>query len=124
MRQMAQPRCFFLFLLLGLDSLQHVTRLGDMREIDLGRDALWGTGRRGAPLAGRSASTLVVRANLIRLVVLQRTGVGLAGRQAELRQYVENLPTLDFHLAREIVDSNLTHPPLFEFCYPKPTSRS
>ena len=52
--------------------------------------------------------------------VLQRTGVGLAGGQAELRQYVENLPALDFHLAREIVDSNLTHPPLFKLCCPKP----
>jgi hypothetical protein len=46
--------------------------------------------------------------------------VGLACAQAELRQYVKNLTALDFHLAREIVDSNLTHPPLFEICYPKP----
>jgi hypothetical protein len=46
--------------------------------------------------------------------------VGLAGSQAKLRQYVKNLPALDFHLAREIVDSNLTHPPLFRLCYPKP----
>jgi hypothetical protein len=42
--------------------------------------------------------------------------VGLAGSQAELRQYVKNLPALDFHLACEIVDSNLTHPPLFKMC--------
>jgi hypothetical protein len=40
--------------------------------------------------------------------------VGLAGGQAEFRQYVKNLPALDFHLAREIVDTNLTHPPLFK----------
>jgi hypothetical protein len=46
--------------------------------------------------------------------------VGFAGAQAELRQYVKNLSALDFHLAREIVDSNLTHPPLFKMCYPKP----
>jgi hypothetical protein len=44
----------------------------------------------------------------------------LSRGQAELRQYVKNLPALDFHLAREIVDSNLTHPPLFKLCYPKP----
>jgi hypothetical protein len=46
--------------------------------------------------------------------------MGLACAQAELRQNVKNLPALDFHLAREIVDTNLTHPPLFRFCYPKP----
>jgi hypothetical protein len=46
--------------------------------------------------------------------------MGLAVGQAEFRQCVKNLPTLDFHLAREIVDTNLTHPPLFEICYPKP----
>ncbi len=65
-----------------------------------------------------------LRANLLRLVFLQRTGVGLAAGQAELRQYVKNLPALDFHLACEIVDSNLTHPPLFKICCPKPLSRS
>jgi hypothetical protein len=41
--------------------------------------------------------------------------MGLAAGQAEFRQYVKNLPALDFHLACEIVDTNLTHPPLFEF---------
>jgi hypothetical protein len=40
--------------------------------------------------------------------------VGLAGSQAEFRQNIENLPALDFHLAREIVNTNLTHPPLFK----------
>jgi hypothetical protein len=39
--------------------------------------------------------------------------VSLAAIQAEFRQYVKNLLALDFHLAREIVDPNLTHPPLF-----------
>jgi len=62
----------------------------------------------------------MMRANLYRLVFLQRTGMRLAAGQAEFRQYVKNLPTLDFHLAREIVDTNLTHPPLFNMCYPKP----
>ena len=40
--------------------------------------------------------------------------------QAEFRQYVKYLTALDFHLACEIVDSYLTHPPLFGICYPKP----
>jgi hypothetical protein len=64
-----------------------------------------------------------MRANLIRLRLLERTGVGLAAGQAEFRQYVENLPALDFHLAREIVDTNLTHPPLFKNLLPKAFSR-
>jgi hypothetical protein len=42
--------------------------------------------------------------------------VGLAAGKPELTQYVKNLTALDFHLAREIVDTNLTHPPLFKMC--------
>jgi len=55
-------------------------------------------------------------AHLFRFIGLQRTGVRFAGAETELSQYVKNLPALDFHLAREIVDSNLTHPPLFKTC--------
>ncbi len=69
---------------------------------------------------GRTGATLKLRAHLLRLVVLNRTGVGLALTQSEFSQNVKNLLALDFHLAREIVDSNLAHPPLFETCYPKP----
>src|ERR1035438_1845574 len=61
-----------------------------------------------------------MRANLIGLVVFQRTGVGLAAGQADFRQYVKNLTALYFHLSREIVDTNLTHPPLFKLCFPWP----
>jgi hypothetical protein len=118
------PCSFFLLSLPGLDGLEHVTGLGDVREIDFGRDALGGARRRGAPLAGRALAALEMRTDLLGFVVFQRAGMGLATCQAEFRQYVENLPALDFHLAREIVDSNLTHPPLFKICYPKPTSRS
>jgi hypothetical protein len=65
-----------------------------------------------------------MRANLCRLMLFKRAGVGFARSQAEFRQYVKNLPALDFHLAREIVDTNLTHPPLFKICCPMPVSRS
>jgi hypothetical protein len=61
-----------------------------------------------------------LRANFVGLIFLQRTGVSLASAQAELCQYIKNLPALDFHLAREIVDTNLTHPPLFKIRCPKP----
>jgi hypothetical protein len=110
---MVAARSRLIFLFLGQDSLQHVARLGDMREIYLRRRALR-CARLLRCLAGGSRSALKMRAHLVGLIVLQRTGVGLSGGQAKLRQYVENLPALDFHLARKIVDSNLTHPPLFE----------
>ena len=117
------PRLGFSFLLFGENGFEHVAGLGDVREIDFRLDALLATRRRaGAPARLRGA--LELGADLVRLVVFQRTGVGLAGSQAELRQYVENLPTLDFHLACEIVDSNLTHPPLFRMCCRKPFSRA
>ena len=111
---------FFLFLLLGLNGLQHVAGLGDMREIDLGRNALRGARRWGARLAGGSCSALKMLANLLCLGILKRTGVGLAAGHAEFRENVDNRARLNFQLAREIVDTNLTHPPLFKICYPKP----
>jgi hypothetical protein len=117
---MGVPCRFFLFQLLRQNSLHHIPGLGDVREIDFGCDALWGARRRSAPLAAGPGAALEMRAYLLSLKAFQRTGMGLACAQAELRQNVKNLPALDFHLAREIVDTNLTHPPLFRFCYPKP----
>jgi hypothetical protein len=105
--------CFF-FLFLGQHGLQHVAGLGDMREINLGRNALRGARRLCACLARGSRTTLKLRAYLVGLIVLQRTGVGLAAVQTEFRKYVKNLLALDLQLTRENIDSNLTHPPLFE----------
>jgi hypothetical protein len=83
-RQAALSGFGFLFLLLGLDGLQHVTGLGDMREINFWRNSLRGArGRRGCR-ARVPQSARKMRANLIGLIFLQRTGVGLAGAQAEL----------------------------------------
>ncbi len=52
-------------------------------------------------------------ANTLRLVLFNRRRVSLAIRQIHIFQSIENLLTLHFQLARQIVDSNLTHPPLF-----------
>jgi hypothetical protein len=38
-------RLFFLFLFLGQYGLQHISRLGDVREIDLGGDGFSGVAR-------------------------------------------------------------------------------
>jgi hypothetical protein len=104
----------FLSLLVGQNCLHHIPRLGDVREVDFRRHALLGARACGTPVASRLGSAIEMNANLFRLVIFQRTGMGLAFSQAEFRQYVKNLSALDFHLAREIVDSNLTHPPLFK----------
>ncbi len=90
-----------------------------MGEINFGRNAL-GAARRRAALARATRAVLKLRTNLFGFMLFKRAGVGLAPSQAELRQYVKNLAALDFQLSCEIVDSNLTHPPLFRYCYPKP----
>jgi hypothetical protein len=110
---------FFIFLFLGQEGLHHIARFGDVRKIDLGDN-----GFRGVAAGRRACMRAVprfprkVRTNLLSLVQLQRTGVRLACRNAELRKNVENRSRLYFQLFREIVDTNLTHPPLFKISYP------
>jgi hypothetical protein len=70
------------------------------------------------------APLLELRANFVGLVVLDRTRVSLALTEADFSEHVKNLTAFDFHLTREIVNSNLAHPPLFRMCYPKPFSRA
>ena len=69
--RMALPRIELVFLLFGLNSLEHVAGLGDMGEIDFGLDALRGARGRGASLAAGTRGALKLRANLLRLVFLQ-----------------------------------------------------
>jgi len=66
-------RFLFLFLLLGQNGLHHIAGLGDVREIDLGLNGLRGARGRGARVAARLRATLKLRANLVRLVVFERT---------------------------------------------------
>jgi len=61
---------------------------------------------------------------LDRFLFIERTGMRFPRAQTQFRQRIENLAALDFQLARQIVDSNLAHPPLFKFCYPNPASCS
>ena len=119
-------RLFFFFLLLGQKSLHHIAGLGDVRKIDLGDNGFRAVpaGCRAAMRAGVLRLPRKVRANLLRLVQLQRAAVRLPGRNADFRKNVENRPRLDFQLFREIVDTNLTHPPLFNLCRQKVFSRS
>ncbi len=43
----------------------------------------------------------------------------LACGKAQFPQNIKNFAALDFQLTRQIVDSNLTHPPLFKYALPK-----
>jgi hypothetical protein len=109
--------CLFLFFhFFGQNGLEDIAWLGDMREVDFWCHGLRSARGSSACVAGRALATLKMRAHFLRLVRLQRAGVGFAFAQAEFRQNVKNPPTLDFHLAREIVDTNLTHLPLFRIC--------
>jgi hypothetical protein len=58
---MALARLLFLFLLLGQNGLQHVAGLGDMREIDLGRNALRGARGLRRLAAGRDPRSKCAR---------------------------------------------------------------
>jgi hypothetical protein len=114
---MAAARRLFLFLLPGQNGLHHVARLVDVRQINLRLHALL----RPGGLAGPCGRPAIMGTHLLRLMVFYRARVSeLPLTQAEFRKYVKNLPALHFHLACEIVDSNLAHPPLFRICYPKP----
>jgi hypothetical protein len=116
----ALPSVLLLFLLGGENRLERVAGLGDMGEVNFWGDRLRRTRGSAAGVASGPGAATEMRADLFGLVLFQRTGVGLALGQTEFRQYVKNLPTLDFHFACKIVNSNLTHPPLFDVCYSKP----
>ena len=107
-------RLFFLFLLLGQNGLHHIAGLGDVRQVDFGNDGGRAvTVRRTCGMRSRSRFLRKMRTNPIRLVAFERTGVRFARRNTELRKNVENRARLYFQFFREIVDTNLAHPPLF-----------
>ncbi len=99
-------------LLLLRNQLQHISWLGDVREVDLGLDFIcvapraWRTRRRAR--FGRSAE---VGPHFLCLVVLERTGMGLLLGDSDFGENIENRFAFNFQLPGQIVDSNLTHPP-------------
>jgi hypothetical protein len=107
-------RVFFLFLLLGQNGLHHVAGLGDVRQIDFGNDG-WRAmaGRRSCAMRRRSRVLRKMRTNLFGFVAFKRAGVRFARFYTQFRKNVENRARLYFQLFREIVDTNLAHPPLF-----------
>ncbi len=108
--------------------LHHIARLGDTRQVDL-RLRLRGCSLFRPGRGAFHASAVEERAYPLRLIVFQRTGMGLLLAHADLRQRVKNLFALDFQFACQIVDSNFTHPPLSpsstpDISWPLPTTQN
>lgn len=99
------------FLLLR-DGFEHVSRTGDVRQIDLRLDFFFAAQRASGlgSLRRRFRCAADMRAHLLCFVVLERTGMGLLLRHSDERQHVENGFAFNFQLPCEIVDSNLAHP--------------
>jgi len=109
-------------LLLG-NCLEHISRAGNVRQINLGLDFLF-TAKRARGLCrlesglGRAAQ---MDPHFFRFMLLKRARVGLLFGNADNRQHVKNRLALNFQFPCEIVDSNLTHPP---FLVPRVTLKS
>jgi hypothetical protein len=106
-------------LLLADDCLQNIAGTGDVRQINLRFNAFRFGADRARRFSGRAfAGATQFDADFLRLILFQRTGVRLLLGHPYVGQYVENSFALDFQLSGQIVDSNLTHPPLCasEFC--------
>jgi len=98
------------------DGIEHIARLGDVRKVDLGLDYFFafGTVRLGRLGRSRRFPTWTKMSPDFRcLVLLQRTGMRLLLGDPQLGKDIGDRLAFDFQLSRQIVDSNLIHPPLF-----------
>jgi len=95
-----------------LDGPQHVSRAGNVREVNLGLNLAFRACSPRGPGRGRLfrvSAEMVAHQN--RLVLFERTGVRLLLGDPDFGEHVENRLAFHFQLACQIVDSNLTHPP-------------
>jgi hypothetical protein len=110
--------------LLTDDGFQDIARLGNLRKVNLGLDAVGfgaaGTGRLGGGLGFAGASN--AGTHLFGFVLFDGTGMGLLLGDADFNQGIENDLALDFQLSGQIVDSNLTHPPFLSSDRPAKSS--
>ena len=101
-------------LLLADDRFQHISRLGDMGKINLGLYSVRFSSSRTGRLCGgvTLASSMEMGADLLGLMFLERAGVRFLFRNANFFQNIEDRLTFDFQFSGQVVNSNLTHPPL------------
>jgi hypothetical protein len=112
-------------LLFPNNRFQHVSGFRDVRKINLGPDLVWRGVARARGRLGRRVSLArpaEVDPNFFRFVVFERTGMGFLLGNPDFGQHIENRFALDFQLPSQIVNSNLTHPPLL-FLRTVPLSR-
>jgi hypothetical protein len=94
------------------DQLQHIARLGDVRQVDLRLDFVGLTaGTRASRRRIRFGGGVKVSTHFFRLVVLKRTGVRLLLGNANFGENIKDGLALDFQFPGQIVDSNLAHLP-------------
>jgi len=68
------------------------------------------------------ASSTEMDADLLSLVLLERAGVRFLLGNADFLQNIEDRLTLDFQFSGQVVNSNLTHPPLVSSARPAKSS--
>jgi hypothetical protein len=110
-------------LLLGKDGLQHIAGFGDVGKVNLGLEAFaFRLGRARALGSVPIARSFEMGADLLRFVIFERGGMRFFLGDADFRQHIENGFALDLQLSRQIVDSNLAHPPLSSLGVPVKSS--
>ena len=99
------------FLLLD-QCFEHISRTGNVREVDLRLNALGLAGSRFCARAVALSLLAEMSAYLFCFVAFEGAGVRLLGGHARHHQGIQYGFALDFQFSRQIVDSNLAHPPL------------
>jgi len=100
-----------LLLLLG-NQIEHISRLGDMRQVNLGLDLIrFARGTRRTAGRARLIRRPEVSPQFLRFVILHGTGMRLLLGDPNFGQHIEDRLALDLEFSGQIVDSNLTHPP-------------
>ena len=97
------------------DRLQHVSRLGDVRQVDLGLELFR---LRARAAAGGGAARLavlgVILFHALRLIHFDGAGVCLLFRDSDLDKQIENHFAFDLEFPRQVINSNLLqHSALF-----------
>jgi len=85
-----------------------------VRQVDLRLDPVRinPAGARAFPCTMALAGSPEMCTDLLGFVVLKRTGMRFLLRDSGFNQHVENRFAFNFQLPGQVVDSNLTHPPL------------
>jgi hypothetical protein len=94
------------------DRFQRVARLGDVREVKLRLQLIFASGTtRSRPRRPISTTLLEMRLHLLRFFYADGTGVCFLFGDTDLGENVQDGLTLDFQFSRQVIDSNLIHPP-------------